>query len=139
VLPILKPIRYVFYRILAWKLSDRRESTPLLVAGFATSLLLAFNGMLAFMVVNQLSGRPLLSKLHREPVEYVITALLFLTAAGVMNFVWVANGSFVKLQEEFRPSTPTRETVRTVLFWSHILLSVVTPLVYAILWHSLHG
>jgi hypothetical protein len=36
---LLMPVRSVFYRILAWKLRDSRESTPGLVAGLATTLL----------------------------------------------------------------------------------------------------
>ena len=136
-LPILKPIRYVFYRILAWKLRDRSENTPVLVAAIATSLLLFVNGLLALMVINDLSGRPLLPELHRGLVEYVTAAILLLTAAGVMNSVWVAKGNFERLQQEFRVTTRRREDVRTILFWSYIVLSPMTPLVYAILWHAL--
>jgi hypothetical protein len=139
VLRILKPIRYVFYRILVWKLRDVREDTPVLVAGLGTSLLLFLNGILAFMVINDLSGRALLPELHRGLVEYLTAAILFLTAAGVMGSAWFVNRNFDPLQQEFGVTTPTREHVRTVLFWSYIVLSAVAPLVYAILWHALHG
>ena len=122
-----------------WKLHDRSEATPVLVAAGVTSFLLFANGMLAFMLINDLSGRPLLPRMHRGLVEYVTGAILYLTAAGVMNSAWVANGNFDRLQREFRVTTPARENVRTVLFWSNIVLSAVTPLLCAILWHALQS
>jgi len=135
---MLKPIRYVYYRILLWKLSDRRENTPVLVAGLATSLLLTLNVMLTFMFINELSGRPPLPPLRFGLVAYLAGAIAFAAAAGAMNVAWVANGGFDKLQQEFRAAAPARESVRTVLFWSYIVLSVAAPLVFAILWRPFH-
>jgi hypothetical protein len=139
VFAILKPIRYVFYRILMWKLHDRTEQMPVLATAGVTTLLLFSNAILALMTFNDLSGRPPLPEVHRGLVEYVTGAILALAVAGVMNSAWVADGKFDQLQREFRVTTRTRENVRTVLFWGYIVFSAVTPFIYAILWPALHS
>jgi hypothetical protein len=88
---ILKPLRYVFYRILTWKIRDPRESTPVLVAGIATSVLLAFNCMLVAMVANALRGRPLLPHDKLSNGDYVAVGLAPIAMTGLMNVAWFAN------------------------------------------------
>jgi hypothetical protein len=136
---LLKPIRYVFYRILAWKLRDSRESTPVLVAGLATTLLIVLNCTLVMMCAYGLrGGGPLLPTGHFGPLHYLVAAAVFFASSSLMNSVWVANEKFAKVQHEFAGGTQRRQLVRTVLFWACVVASPVLPLVFAILWHAAH-
>ncbi len=58
---LFKPVRYVFYRILTWKLRDPRESTPVVAASLVTVLLLWVNLLCATMITNAVRGRLLLA------------------------------------------------------------------------------
>jgi hypothetical protein len=134
----LKPIRYVFYRILMWKLSDARESTPIFVACMATSLLLFCNVLAAFMVANVLGGRDVLPKQRLGNVAYGVVAILLLVSSWLMNSAWVADGRFAKLEKEFMSGTERRERVRIVLFWAYVILSLALPIALAIAWHAMN-
>ena len=137
-LRILKPLRYVFYRILSWKLRDPRETTPVLVAGMATALLLFFNFLFAFMVANILMGHRVLPTQRLGNVEYVALGALFLMVVSMFNSAWVADGKFAELEKEFANGTPAQETVRTVLLWVYVISSAAMPVALAILWHATH-
>jgi hypothetical protein len=134
---LFKPIRYVFYRILTWKLNDPRESTPVLVATLGTSLLLFTNALLILMLYDDYSGREFLPSLHRTPRTYGVVAVLLASLAWPMYSAWVAKGNFAKLQREFETGARSRSSSRTIMFWSYIVLTVAVPLIYAIVYSSL--
>jgi len=133
---ILKPLRYVFYRILTWKMRDPRETTPVLVAGIGTSVLLFFNCMLAVMVVNALRGRPLLPQGRIGNGVYLAVALALIVTTGLMNAAWIDKGNFARLSKEFSSQQTEHRRVRTLLFWAYVVLSGATPIVLAIAWHA---
>ena len=133
---LLKPIRYVFYRILASKLRDSTESTPVLVAGTATSVLLGFNVLLIYMLVNCVwHGKPF-PKGYNSNLVYALIVLSFLALNRMMTLAWVDNGKFDDLQREFAGGDPHRKFVRSFLFWTYVVFSGAAPMVLAILWHK---
>jgi hypothetical protein len=67
---IIKPFRYVFYRILTWKLRDPRAASPAMVAGGATALLLFFNGVLVLMLTRGLRGNVCFQTCPRQWREF---------------------------------------------------------------------
>ena len=135
---LLKPIRYVFYRILASKLKDSMESTPVLVACTSTSVLLEFNVLLIFMLGNCVwHGKPFPQGYNSNLVSALIV-LSFLALNRMMTLAWVDNGKFDNLQREFAGGDPHRKFVRNILFWTYVVFSAAAPLVLAILWHKWH-
>jgi hypothetical protein len=132
----LKPLRYVSYRILTWKLRDPSETTPILVACIATSVLLFFNLMLAVMVINVWRGIDLLPKMHRSNLEYVLVAAMLAVAVRLMYAAWIDEGKLAILSKEFSRDPAERDSTLDLLFWGYIVFSVMSPLVFAILWHS---
>jgi hypothetical protein len=69
---LLKPIRYVYYRVLIYKMRDTREVIPVMIAGYTTTLLLVFNCMLVVMTVmaSRVRAGPLLPYIPRTPANY---------------------------------------------------------------------
>jgi hypothetical protein len=129
----LKPRRYVFYRILKSKLRDPRETTPVLVACIATSLLLFLNLMLAVMVINVWRGVDLLPKMQRSYSEYVLVALMLGVAVLLMYTAWVDDGKLAILSKEFSRDPADHNSKLDLLFWGYIVFSAI---VFAIFWHS---
>jgi hypothetical protein len=99
--PVFKPWRYVYFRILMWKLRDPRETTPVLVAGMATSVLLYLNGMLVLMVSNALRGRRLLPAEHLGNIGYAEFALALIATTALINLSWASDGKLARLSDEF--------------------------------------
>jgi hypothetical protein len=130
----LKPLRYVFYRILTSKLRDPSETTPVLVACIATSLLLFFNLMLADMIINAWRGVHLLAT--RSGFAYVLVAVMLAVAVRLMYAAWVDDGKLAILSEEFSRDPAERNFTLDLLFWGYIVFSPISPIVFAILWHS---
>jgi hypothetical protein len=132
---LLKPLRYVFYRILEWKLRDRREATPVLVAALATVLLLFLNVITATMLVNGFRGRLLLPNFPGGRIGLSgVLLIAFYLGYNMMRLAWVENGRYDQLEREFQ-STDTRiGTFRTALFWSYLVLSVLVPFLLSIFW-----
>jgi hypothetical protein len=118
---------------------DTHESTPVLVAGIATTVLLIFNLMLAVMVANSLRGLRPLPEARMGNVQYLTVVALLIVSVGLMSSAWVANGNFTKLQMEFAKGTPHREAVRNILFWTYIILSAATPFAFAIIRHAVRA
>src|SRR5258708_39681606 len=56
-LTIAKPLRYVFYRILTWKLRDSREALPVATAAFSLLVLLDANLLAPYLLLSHLTGR----------------------------------------------------------------------------------
>ena len=129
---LLKPIRYLFYRLLTYKLRDARETTPVLVACLATTGLLLFNLMSATMVVSYLAGRQdLLPALGRWTLYAAIAVAAWLGYVA-MRAAWVDNGNYARLVSEFQTRSQVRETLRAALFWSYLLLTIALPISLAI-------
>ena len=133
---IAKPIRYVFYRILSWKLRDAGENAPMLVAGMCTALLLWFNAMSLMMLGNALLHRE--SLLPRLPgtrfEQYAVAALLLFAFARVESKLWVENGKLEKLVAEFECMNKGAAAVRNVSFWGYVVVSILLPIVLAVYW-----
>lgn len=132
---LLRPLRYVFFRILSWKLRDPRESTPVLVASLSTIVLLFFNLMVVTMLVNGFTGHPLLPPLRGGPGA--LSALLvfcFIVGHAAIRTAWIENARYALLRSEFHPGDSRIERRRTVLFWSYIALSVALPFLLSIFW-----
>jgi hypothetical protein len=132
---LLKPLKYVFYRILAWKLRDKRESLPVLVAAGATVLLLFFNLIAAVMILNRLRGHDLLP----DPpggIDGLAVFLLFSLAVGylAMRYAWLDKSGFVELRREFRSGGPRTDALRSALFWTYIVASGALPFILSICW-----
>ncbi len=132
---LLRPLRYVFFRILSWKLRDPRESTPVVVASLSTIILLFFNLMAFTMLVNGFTGHPLLPPLRGgRGAQSALLAFCCIVGYSAMRTAWVQNGGYFLLQREFHPGDSRLERRRTVLFWSYIALSVALPFLLSICW-----
>jgi hypothetical protein len=138
VVPLLKPIRYVFFRILTWKLKDYRESTPVLVASMATSVLLFFNVLLVAVLASVYQGRSIMPELHRTIGLYLEVGAFFLLISWLMSSAWVANGNLAKLQREFEAGGHASASIRNFMFWSYVVFSVAAPLIISIGWGLAH-
>jgi hypothetical protein len=136
--PALKPVRYVFYRILSWKLKHGHDSNPVLGATLTMSGLLILNAMLVGEVVLTRSGREW-PAVHRSLPLYFGAAGALLLMHMIMYYAWVAKGRFGALQAEFDAPGPRRQTVRSISFWSYVVLSVATPIVFAIIVGMIKG
>jgi len=132
---LLRPMRYVFYRLLTWKLRDQRDSSPVLFASFATAILLSFNAMGVVIIVNIVRGyRPVLPDFPggREALALAAVAIGLLAYAA-MSAAWVQDGKFSRLVEEFKPD-PYRDRVRNILFWGYFVISIGLPVVLAVVY-----
>jgi hypothetical protein len=132
---LLKPTRYVFYRLLTWKLRDLRDPSPVVFASFATFLLLFFNAIGMAIIVNIILGhRPVLGNFPGGRGALAVVVLGGgLLAYAAMSAAWVQDGKFSRLVEEFRPD-PRRDPVRNVLFWGYFVISIVLPIVLAVVY-----
>ena len=130
---LLTPIRYVFYRLLVYKLRDPGETTPVFVASLATTTLLLFNVMSATMVVNHVAGRRDLLPSLNNWTSYVVVAAIEMLGYLLIRSSWVDNGNYGRLTTEFRSRGPSGDAMRTVLFWSYLCLTVALPIGLAVL------
>ncbi len=135
-LTIAKPLRYVFYRILTWKLRDSREALPVATAAFSLLVLLDANLLAPYLLLSHLTGRST-ARLSNWPGigrggAYVLAGVITLGFARLVTYVWVDNGRFDQLVMEFQSSSAARLPVRTFLFWSYIALSVAFPIAVTI-------
>ena len=134
---LVRPIRYVYYRILVWKLHDPTESMPFLAAGSLVVMLLAVNSLLIVEIVVIVYGFGF-PVIERDLRNYVFLGVVGLAAVGLMHSAWASGGRFAELEKEFGSATRRREIARSVLFWGYITLSAVAPLALAIVWHAVH-
>ncbi len=129
---LLKPIRYVFYRILQFKLRDRQEPTPILVAALCTFLLLFFNAMGLMMTINIVLGRhPILPAVPWPALAAVVLAAS-IVGYQIMKSAWVERDGYSNLVREFESNRQNR--VRAALFWAYIVVSVGLPVFISVLW-----
>jgi hypothetical protein len=133
---LLRPLRYVFYRILEFK---RRQpgTVPVLVAAYLTVLLVMMNAAVLVMLVNGYRGMPLLpTSPGRPPPSFAVLVLACLLGGyWVVNRMWVADRGYEKLQSEFSTIDRSLITRRNVLFWLYIVVSVLAPFILIIVWH----
>jgi hypothetical protein len=133
-----KPVRYLFYRVLSWKLHDEHDLTPALTASLSTLLFLSINVMTVAMLWNWWLGREPLPTL---PANRVALCLVVIASGAVVHRVlkrlWVDNGRYNKLVQEFETSDDTRRRVNSVILWSYIIGTAITPICVAILWRNL--
>lgn len=130
------PLKYVFYRILAWKLRDPREPNPTLVAVLATVVLLFFNAGAGTMLINGFRGQPLLPDFPGGRIGLSVVVLLaFALGYNVMTSAWVDKGRFHQLEREFQSVDPWTAKVRNLLFWIYVVVSVLLPFGLSIFWH----
>ena len=133
---LLNPLKYVFYRILAWKLRDPRESTPVLVAALATVLLLLFNAVTATMLVNGFREQALLPDFPGGRFGLSAVVLLFFVIGyNLMKSAWVENGRYHQLEREFQAIDQRTDRVRNALFWTYLVVSILLPFLLSIFWH----
>jgi hypothetical protein len=135
-LTIAKPLRYVFYRILTWKLRDPRETLPVATAAVILLVLLDANFLAPYLLLSHLAGRSTTWLSDWPGIgrggAYVLAGVITLGFARLVTYVWVDNGRFDQLVQEFQSSSAARLRVRTILFWSYIVLSVAFPIAVAI-------
>ena len=137
---ILKPLRYVFFRVLAWKLRSPREPTPVLAASLVTCVLLFLNVLGLTMAINIVLGRhPVLPSF---PGGRAALGALFLGCALVahnaMSAAWAEGEGYAQLLKEFERD-PRRDRIRTALFWIYVVAPIGLPLLLAILWFGTEG
>jgi hypothetical protein len=119
---ITKPIRYVFYRVLKWKLTiSPADPTPVFTAVGVITLLLIFNLAAIQVVVNHLTG-------------YMVIAAAFAAMYYLTNKFWVANGHWPELCGEFEQLEKTHGVLASFFFWFYVTLSVASPIVLVLLW-----
>jgi hypothetical protein len=133
-LKISKPLRYVFYRILSWKLKDVSEALPVLASAGILFVLLGANLVGAYFLVVNLTNRPgawlttMLENGSRGP-DYVVTALAAFAFTRLVTYAWVDNGRLEKLIREFQSAPADQERRRTILFWGYVLFSIAFPII----------
>jgi hypothetical protein len=130
---ITKPIRYVFYRVLKWKLTiSPADPTPVFTAVGVITLLLIFNLAAIQVVVNHLTGRPLFGR--PTDADYMVIAAAFAAMYYLTNKFWVANGHWPELCGEFEQLEKTHGVLASFFFWFYVTLSVASPIVLVLLW-----
>jgi hypothetical protein len=142
-LTIAKPIRYVFYRIVTWKLKDPQEVLPALTAGVVTFVLLYANLFAPYFLFSHLNGQSTTWLIDYPGIgrgrAYVVVGLMSLGFGRLITYLWIDNGRFAQLQTEFESASVTRQRVRTFLFWSYIILSVAFPIAVAVYLRGRHS
>jgi hypothetical protein len=63
---------------------------------------------------------------------YAIAGVIAFGFARLITYLWVENGRFDQLVQEFQSSSAARLRIRTILFWSYIVFSVAFPIAVAI-------
>ena len=128
---MLKPLRYVFYRTLSWRRKHGRDRAAILEASISVSFLLFLNALLVGEIFITRSGRawPII---HRDFPTYLGASGAFFLMYVAMYFAWVANGKVGNLQREFDAPSPGRQKARSLLFWSYVILSAITPIAFAV-------
>ena len=139
-LTIAKPLRYVFYRILTWKLRDSREALPVATAAVILLVLLDANFLAPYLLLSHLTGHST-SWLSEwlgigRGGAYVVAGVITLAFARLITYLWVDNGRLDQLVKEFQSNSTARLRVRTILFWSYIVISGAFPISVAIFLRS---
>jgi hypothetical protein len=132
---LLKPLRYVFFRVLVWKLRNPREPTPILVASLVTFLLLFFNVVGLTMIINIVMGRrPVLPAFPGgRPAMAVVFLGCAMLAYHTMSSAWAQGSGYANLVKEFEPD-PRQDRIRAALFWGYVVVSVALPPLLGVLW-----
>jgi hypothetical protein len=132
------PIRYVFYRILSWRLRDAHETTPVLVAALLTALVLYLNALFLLMVIRAIMHSELLPALPQNTVPLYAAGLVALVAwISLASGLWVNNGGYQALEHEFGASAGRpKGNHGTVLFWIYIAGSIIAPILMAFVWQK---
>jgi hypothetical protein len=132
---VLKPLRYVFFRVLMSKLRDPSEPLPILVASTVTLVLLLFNVMGLTMIINIVMGhRDLLPAFPGgRPAMAVVFVGCALLAYHTMRSAWAQGTGYANLVKEFAPD-PHQDGIRTALFWSYVVVSGALPVLLAVFW-----
>jgi hypothetical protein len=135
-LAIAKPIRYAFYRIFTWRLKDPRETLPALTAGVVTWILLYANFFAPYFLFSRLNGLSPTWLTNYPGIgrggAYIVACILSLALGRLIAYIWVDNGRFAQLQTEFESASYTHQRVRTILFWSYIIVSIAFPIAVVI-------
>jgi hypothetical protein len=130
---ITKPIRYVFYRVLKWKLTiTPADPTPMFTAVGIVTLLLIFNLAAIQVVINHLTSRSLFGR--PTETDYILIVAAFAAMYYLTNKFWVANGYWSELCGEFEQLEKSHGVLALLFFWFYVSLSIASPIVLVLLW-----
>ena len=129
--PLLKPLRYVLFRILRWKLKDSREATPFFAAGIIVALLVTLNAFVIVSVTQDIFGMTIISLTTLRalqalfPGSYLIAGLLMAALGTLIVNQWVPGHDMTALEDEFPQREARVERRWTIGFWAYVLGSTV--------------
>ena len=126
-----KPFRYIFYRIVAYRLSRPRVGSAVLSGSGTITVLLVLNLMTLRIVYGYVTGRPGFG----EPtaVDYVLAVSVLWITWSLASRFWVDNGHWGELVHEFGSEEPGRRRRNLVVIWCYVLVSWLAPFVLAVL------
>jgi hypothetical protein len=91
-LTIAKPLRYVFYRILTWKLRDSREALLVLTAAGIMLVLLDANLLAPYLLFSHLTGRTTRWLSEWPGIgrggAYILAGVITLGFAHLIAYLW---------------------------------------------------
>jgi hypothetical protein len=124
----MKPLEYLFYRALSWKLRNPGERFPFFASVGMVAVLLSLN-VLTLIVANDAVGRehslplPLTTPADRGWVGAAVWGGLYV----LLRSVWIHNGRYRAILDQFANESTSMRMRRTVYMWSYIVISVCAP------------
>lgn len=122
----MKPIEYVFYRALSWKLHDEDERFPFFAAVAMVAMLRSVNALSLTLVVEKIDITHGLL-----PMKPTARGLLGMALAGglygLLRYLWIRDERYRVILNRFAGESRSMRMRHTVFMWTYIVISVCAP------------
>ncbi len=127
----MRPLRYIFRRVLLHRMSVPTERDPALAALTATTMLVGVNLACIGLFVAARANIPTASWGLMPKLAWIIA--LVLVVGGVQHRMWVADGRYLIVARDDPAEAPATRRFRSILIWTYVVLSVIAIPLLAIL------
>jgi hypothetical protein len=130
----MHPFRYIFRRVLVYRMSMPRETDPALRALIATTVLVMIPLICAVALIMDLEG---LSDRMGNGLGALLVWLVPLIGAVmfVQYRLWVADGRWVKIAAQEPDESPAQRRFRSILIWCYVAVTAAMMPAAGILVH----
>jgi len=133
---MLRPLRSIFYSILC-RMEATQAVLPIFRAISALALSVCLNSCCVAAIIMSARGIPL-NRLALTRMEAVPLFLAyFLVLCRVVERSWISHGRLAQLREEFSNLPVVQKRRHALLFWSYVVLSVLSPPLVGLGLHAL--
>lgn len=127
----MKPLEYVFYRALSWKLRDKDERFPLFASVAMVAMLLSVNVLTLILAAEKVDVTH--SLLPTTPANRGLLGIAVLGGLyGLLRHLWIRDERYRIILDRFSGESGLMRMRRTVCMWSYVVISVCAPFAISI-------